>query len=188
MSKLTQKQRAFHLKKMRIRMMKLDVNKDGFISREDYELMVTRLYEYRKLDADKAEQTRNAFMYLADMLGLKPGVRIPLEEAAQNANKEYLDLATSADKGSSLLQKSHNLIFDVLDINKDGRISLDEFKVYFHIMAPSVDEADIIHSFNIIDGDRNGEITRKEFINAAIDFFHGFEETSIYSAFFGRLL
>ena len=188
MSKLTARQRAFHLKKMRTRMMKLDVNKDGFISREDYELMVTRLYEYRKLDEHKAELTRNAFMQLADMLGLKPGVKIPLEEAAKNANREYLDLAESANQKTSLLEKSHSLIFDVLDLNKDGCISLDEFKVYFHIMAPSVDETDVIESFNTIDRDKSGEITREEFIKAAIDFFHGFEESSIYSAFFGRLL
>ena len=168
-------------------MMKLDANKDGFISREDYELMTTKLQEYRQLDAEQTKQTHEAFMYLADILGLKPGVKIPLEEAAKNANREYLDLTTSADKKSTLLEKSQNLIFDVLDLDRSGSISVNEFKVYFHIMAPNVSEAEVIKTFNQIDENQNGEITREEFLKAAIDFYHGFEETSVYSAFFGRL-
>ena len=188
MAQLTQKQRAFHLQKMRRRMNTLDVNRDGFISREDYEQMATKLSYYRELSEDKAQLTRNAFMQLADILGLKPGVKIPIEEAAKNANREYLDLATKADKKSSLLHKSHDLIFDALDINKDGHISADEFKIYYHIMAPSVDEADVIASFKAIDKDDSGEITRDEFIKATLEFFHGFDESSVYSAFFGRLL
>ena len=37
------KQKAYHLRKMRTRMVKLDVNKDGYISLEDYILMAERV-------------------------------------------------------------------------------------------------------------------------------------------------
>jgi Ca2+-binding EF-hand superfamily protein len=35
------------------------------------------------------------------------------------------------------------------------------------------------HSFNVIDSNKNGEISREEFIAAAFDFMHGFEETEL---------
>jgi hypothetical protein len=40
----------------------------------------------------------------------------------------------------------------------------------------------------VIDSNKNGEISREEFIAAAFDFIHGFEETEISKVFFGRLL
>ena len=87
-----------------------------------------------------------------------------------------------------MLKATHNPMFDALDLNKDGHISLDEFKIYLQIIAPDISDAEIIHSFNKIDEDKNGEISRDEFIAAAFDFFFGYEETEISNACFGHLL
>ncbi|CAB3988635.1 sarcoplasmic calcium-binding [Paramuricea clavata] len=186
MSSLTEKQRAYHLLKMRTRFTRLDLNHDGFISRDDYELMAKKLKEYGKLNAEDAESTRNAFMTVADRLDLKPGVKISVEEAAQKANRELSVMAQEKSKAS--LKKTHDPIFDALDLDKNGHISLDEFKVYFQIVAPDISEDEMKHSFNVIDSNKNGKISREEFIAAAFDFIHGFEETEISKVFFGRLL
>ena len=186
MSHLTEKQRAFHLKKMLTRYKRLDLNHDGFISREDYELMATKLQEYGRLDEKGAELACNAFTNAADALGLNAGVKISVEEAARNANQKLLTMEVS--KRQTMLTTTHNPIFDAVDLNKDGHISLDEFKIYFQIIAPDISDAEIIHSFNTIDEDKNGEISRDEFIAAAFDFLHGYEETEISKAFLGRLL
>ena len=42
----------------------------------------------------------------------------------------------------------------------------------------------MIHSFNTIDEDENGEISRDEFIAAAFDFFFGYERTEISKKIF----
>ena len=183
MSSLTEKQRAYHLQKMRTRFNRLDLNHDGFISREDYELMATKVQECGKLNA---ESTRNAFMIVADALGLKPGVKIPVEEAARKANREFSAMAP--EKQLAFLKATHDPLFDALDLNKDGHISSDEFKVYFQIIAPDISEDEVTHSFNVIDSNKDGEISREEFIAAAFDFLHCFEETEISKVFFGRLL
>ena len=186
MSSLTEKQRAYHLRKMRTRFTRIDLNHDGFISREDYEIMATKVQECGKLNAEDAESTRNAFMTVADALGLKPGVKIPVEEAAKKANREFSVIAQ--EKQLAFLKETHNPIFDAVDLNKDGHISLDEFKVYFQIIAPDISEDEVTHSFNVIDSNKNGEISREEFITAAFDFLHGFEETEVSKVFFGPLL
>ncbi|CAB3994224.1 Sarcoplasmic calcium-binding [Paramuricea clavata] len=186
MSSLTEKQRAYHLQKMRTRFTRLDLNHDGFISREDYELMAKKLQEYGKLNAENAESTRNAFMAVADLLDLKPGVKVPVEEAAKKANRALSVIAQ--EKHLGFLKETHNPIFDALDLDKDDHISLDEFKVYFQIIAPDISQDEMKHSFNVIDSNKSGEISREEFIAAAFDFIHGFEETEISKVFFGRLL
>ena len=44
------------------------------------------------------------------------------------------------------------------------------------------------HSFNVIDSDGNGMISREEFLAAAFDFMFGLEETEVSNAFLGHLL
>ena len=167
-------------------MSRLDYNLDGYISREDYELMSKKFVEYSELTEDQVEQTLHKFMKIADLLGLKPGVKIPIEEAAQQASKVLLSRISEQRK--VIVHDSHNLLFDVLDTKNSGCISLDEFKVYFHVIAPELSELEIAHSFNSIDVDKNGEITREEFLSAAEDYLSGVEKTEVSEVFFGQLL
>ena len=162
-------------------MMRLDYNEDGYISREDYDLMGRKLAEYSEMTDKQAQSTYKEFMKIADALNLKPGLRIPLEMATQNACKSILSMAPDE-------RKAHNLLFNAIDTNKDGHISLEEFKVYFYVIAPETSEADIVSSFNSIDVDKNRKISREEFLAAAEDFLSGVEETEISKAFFGQLL
>lgn len=183
---VTEKQKAYHLRKMTTRIVRLDVNKDGYISREDFEMMVERLNEYSKITKEQAELSRKAMMDVADTLGFKPGVRKEIEEAAKQASENILSV--TPERRKALVNNDHNLLFDVFDTNKDGHISPEEFKVYFQVKDPSVSEAEITRCFNIIDSNGDGEISREEFLAAAYDFFCGLEETELSNAFFGTLL
>ena len=187
MSNYTDEQRAYHLRKMRTRYRRLDMNNDGFISREDYELMASKLIEHGKMGKEHAESTRKAFTTVADHFDLKPGIKIPVEEAAQKASSNLLSIAAEK-KQDSIRTTTHDELFDALDLNKDGHISLEEFKVYFQIIGPDISEAEMTHSFNTIDEDKNGEISREEFLAAAFDFIFGVEETEVSKAYFGHLL
>ena len=167
-------------------MTRLDINKDGYISREDYELMGKKLAELSGMTKEQADSTVKEFLKVADALNLKPGVKVPLEQAAKQASEAILSLSRSEKKHS--LDGSHNMLFDAIDTNKDGHISVKELKVYFSIIAPGVSEAEVVHSFNTIDTDKNGEISREEFMAAAEDFLQGVEETELSKVFFGPLL
>lgn len=182
----TNEQRAYHLRKLRTRMTRLDINNDGFISREDYELMGKKLAEHSGMTKEQAEETNKEMMKIADAFNLKPGVKVPLEEAAKRASETILSMSPAERKAS--IRDSHDLLFNAIDTNKDGHISVSEFKIYFKVIAPGTSEAEVIHSFNTIDTNKNGEISHEEFMAAAEDFLHGVEETELSKAFFGHLL
>ena len=110
-------------------MTRLDINKDGYISREDYVLMGKQLAEYGKLTKEEADSTDKQMKSFADALNLQPGSRMPIDEAAKQLSDELL-LAPHAE-----VRKVNNMFFDIIDTNKDGKISVNEFKVYFHILS-----------------------------------------------------
>ena len=182
---LTEKQKAYHLRKMRTSLKRFDVNKDGYYSREDIELMSERTREYGKLTKEQAEFVHKGFMKYADMFDLKPGVKVPLEEQAQKANKIILSIPAAERK--AMVHATHETLFDVIDLNKDGHISLDEFKVHFRVLGADISDEEVAHSFNTIDADKNGEISREEFLAAADDFYNGVDETEVSRVFLGRL-
>lgn len=164
----------------------LDINKDGYVSYEDYELMGKKLAKHSQMTEEQAEATRKEFARFAERLNLKQGERIPVEEAARKVTE--IILASDPAQSKALFDKSHNPMFDAIDTNKNGQISIKEFKEYFSITAPGVSEAEIIYSFNTIDANKDGVISREEFMAAAEDFFCGFEETELSKVFLGRLV
>ena len=95
-------------------MTRLDVNKDGYISREDYQLMGKRLAEYGGLTKEQAESTSKEFMKVADQLNLKPGVKIPLLEAAKKANVALLGLTPSSKDPKAMCYDVHIKLGDIL--------------------------------------------------------------------------
>ena len=182
----TEKQRAYHLRKMRTCIKRFDTDKDGYYTIEDVELMSERLKEYGKLTEEQADRARQAFMKYGEMSGLlKPGKKIPVEELAQKASEVMLSM--SADEHKAMLHATHEIMFDVIDLNKDGHISLEEYKVHFRVLGVNVSDEEVVHTFNTIDTDKNGEISREEFIAASDDFYNGVEETEVSRVFLGHL-
>ena len=109
-----------------------------------------------------------------------------MEEAAKKVTE--IILASTLAQSKARFDKSHSLMFDAIDTNKSGQISLKEFKEYFRITAPSVSEAEITCSFNTIDSNKDGVISREEFMAAAEDFFCGVEGIEVSKVFLGRLV
>ena len=163
-------------------MTRIDINKDGYISLEDYVLMGKQLAEYGGLTKEEADSTDKLMKEAADALKLQPGVRIPIDEAAREASDKVLQLKPAAGR------KIYNQLFDIIDTNKDEKISLNEFKIYFHIIAPALPENDVNHCFNTIDTNKDGIISREEFCAAAEDFYLSVEETEMCTVFFGPLI
>ena len=119
---------------MKTRMYTLDVNKDGYVSREDYEVMSERLAEYGGMTKDETESTYKQFMKIADVLGFKPGVKISIKEAAQKATDAILSI-TQYEQKRALLYDEHNMLFDVIDTNNDGYTVLPGKRANFLILS-----------------------------------------------------
>ncbi|XP_010510429.1 PREDICTED: probable calcium-binding protein CML34 [Camelina sativa] len=54
-------------------------------------------------------------------------------------------------------------VFDKFDKNKDGKLSLDEFREVALAFSPKISQEDIVKFFNEIDADGNGELNADEF-------------------------
>ena len=67
-------------------MTRMDVNKDGFLSHEDYKLMAKQLAEYGRLTEKQADSTYSGFMEIADNFNIKPGIKLPLQGTIQRAS------------------------------------------------------------------------------------------------------
>ena len=176
---------AFRLRKLRTHFSRMDVDNNGFISREDYELLAKKVNELGETSSDRAERCRKAFMDVADSVGFTPGVKIPKEEAVKKANE--MMLTTPWAEQRAMCESAHNLIFDAIDLNGDGHISMEEFKIYFQVLAPTMSEADKERSFKLIDVNGNGEISREEFLQASFEYLHGVKETELSKVFYGPL-
>ena len=48
-----------------------------------------------------------------------------------------------------MVHATHEIMFDVIDLNKDGHISLEEFKVHFHVLGANVSDEEVIHTFKL---------------------------------------
>ncbi len=72
---LTEQQKAYHLKKMRTRVSRLDVNKDGVVSRNDFEIMSEKLSSYSKLTEEQTKAVHDRLFTIADAINLKPDVK-----------------------------------------------------------------------------------------------------------------
>ena len=163
-------------------MTRLDANNDGYISREDYELMGKQAVEFGELTKEEADSTYKRFVGFADALNLQPGVKIPIDEAARELSDRLLSHTPAEIRGRA------DMHFDLIDTNRDEKISTKEFKAYFRIINPACPEAEVNHSFNVIDTKKDGIISREEFAAAAEDFMVGVEETELSKAFYGPLI
>ena len=163
----------------------MDVNQDGYMSREDYKLMATKVNEISKATGDNADSCYKAFMYVADSLGLAPGIKTPLEEAVKNAND--MMLTKPWEEQRAMCDNVHNLIFTAIDLNADEYISFEEFKIYFQVLAPTTSDADKMKSFKLIDINNDGFISREEFLQASFEYLHGVTENELAKVFYGPL-
>ena len=185
MENFTAEQKAYHLRKMKTRYARLDVDKDAHITLADYELMAKRMVEYGKLSKDKADMVYEKFRKMAELTGCgKPGEKLAVNKAIKQVHELLLMLPD--DQWKQINNSNAGKLFHAVDTNSDGIILADEFAVFF--MAVGLSRAESNRSFDIIDTDKNGEISYEEFMNAADDFYRGTEETELSKAFFGPLV
>lgn len=120
-------------------------------------------------------KAREARKELVNALGLEEGVK--LEKGMYIGQFAAFSEAEAAkfDKGEmTLIEKDTHALFDVLDRDKDGFLSLAEYKAYLIACAfskSSEDEDEAKAAFNLIDKDNSGKLDKKEFAAACVKFW-----------------
>ena len=156
------------------------------MSKEDFELMAEKMNKLGNATDEQAESCRQAFMHVAEVFGFAYGEKLPREEAVKNMNEVMLKLSWKEQR--AMCDGFHNPIFDAMDFDGDQSISLEEYKTYTQALTPDLSDEYRVKSFKLIDADGDGKITRQEFLEAAFEYLHKFEENEISEALYGPLV
>ena len=148
----------------------IDLDKNGYVSRQEYLKIIDNLAKAAPGNSAAIAKLREVALEYTKQLGLKEGV---------NANKQQFTELAAAFAASELarLKKGkatffgnfNNALFDVVDKNRDGRLTFEEFKVVATVLK--YDESSPKATFDLLDRNKDGTIDRKEFIAAKTRFW-----------------
>lgn len=155
----------FQIKKYRHMFNVFDTNSDGGFDKDDTMQVVARMAELRGISSDSPEYIRLRSDYESwwQMLG----AQLDADHDGRVTEDEFVSFwvvfADQAQAGNealaSLLVASGEMNFDLLDTNRDGAISLEEYTDW--LKAQSV-ETDYEACFKTLDLDGDGILNRYE--------------------------
>ena len=144
---LTEEQQAFLLRKLRTWFAAQDVDKNGYITAEDFEEIAKRFVKYGKLEEKKGKEITEAYYGVIKNFGLENrGDKMTLERYLEGAMK-FRENPRSRELTREAMSKN----FDAVDIDNDGIISFEEFRLYFKSMG--INESNAKVAFDGVDTD-----------------------------------
>ena len=172
------KKSEFWKKKFRRAVESRDADKNGSITRSDFELVVERYKKSAGGTTDKIEKMSKAMSTLCDEVGLGDGVVLSYEEFEQ---RWQATMAQDPDINNILFKT----MFVCLDANGDDIIDINEWKM--HNAAMGISSGYAQDSFNAIDQDGDEKITMDEFVNYHAEFFFTTENKLNSAILYGPL-
>ena len=152
-----------------------DTNKDGFLSRSDYDLVI-QTHKDMRTPNEKVQQLKKVLDGMCDSIGLTDNSVI---KTYDECNRAWME--RTKEMGVTSFQfEAH---FDALDLNNDGCISLDEWIRHYKAMA--IDPKYAKDSFNAMDTDHDGLVSKKEFVDYHMEYFYSDEDNLNSSILFG---
>ena len=154
-----------------------DADKDGYISRADYDLIGTRYKSLSLADPSRAAVVDKVMGTASMMLGLVGSKKLSymefVETFVNGVGKQFI-----TDQVDTQL---FGAMFDTVDANGDGSIDLAEWRAHYECYRIPVEHAEA--SFDAIDTNHDGLLSREEFVAYHIQYFC----TSESSLLFGPL-
>ncbi|XP_041971927.1 sarcoplasmic calcium-binding protein [Aricia agestis] len=172
----------FWRRKMRTVHNILDVDKDGLISFNDFQLFADRFKSLGHLDDQQAKEfTEIIKLTWEEQWGaIDPYNYVTVEQ--------YLDDMHHVLNDKSIKKKAYRwlpYLFKAVDKDRSGYISVSEFKLFFRCLGLGDEDAAI--AFAVIDTNGDGKLSLKEFVKLGKDFFFTEDETRVSKMFWGPL-
>ncbi|XP_049319824.1 EF-hand calcium-binding domain-containing protein 11 isoform X1 [Astyanax mexicanus] len=125
-----------------------DVEKKGYLSREDLKIAVVMLFGY------KPSKSETSMMIQAGAVPDCPGV--PLER--------FVSLMGRKLSAEDPYEKTRH-VFSAFDVHCRGFLKLEDFKSVFARVAPRLPDRTVLEAFRQMDHDSDGHISFKDFEN-----------------------
>jgi Ca2+-binding EF-hand superfamily protein len=159
------------VKRMEEYFVQSDLNKDGYLSIEDFKMWSDNLEREVEADASILQKARKATLeYWEAACGLKPGVQLTKEQFIENMSKHSATEKAKFDDGITPLAFPYlDALFDAVDTNRDGYLQLDEYKKMMKASNFGAGTAKIV--FDIIDANHDGKLSREELKSYNVKFW-----------------
>ena len=159
-----------------------DMNsKDGRVDYQDFSSILRDVAAMCKPSKAELENGYRILEKAAKEIGIGPNdMGQNLEEWIEGQRKfGTAELAREARGEPMMFKMFHNALFDIVDTNKNGTIDLDELTVMCQAHA-KVDEAKCKIAFDKIDKNKDGVISRKEFVDTYFANFFAINDIDLF--------
>ncbi len=148
----------------------VDLNKDGVMSLEDWEMWVDNIEKDVKPEPQLVLALRTRMQEFCAGMGLTSDKKATKEEFISSAAAMAEAERAKKLKGEeTLLEQLNNAWYDVVDTNHDGCVTLDEWRQVQKACNCDASAAD--RKFEAVDKDKNGKIERKELNSSEFKFW-----------------
>ena len=177
----------FWVKKMTTRFHALDLNKDGVLTKADFDIFTERTIQIGKLSEAQAERNWKLHNEILSAYGdenLKLTLAGFIEATAKYAEGTVNFYSCRHSQLTHCFCFCHvgdyqaivgNKFFDVIDTDGDGIISYNEWAVYFECIGVDVKHAR--PCFDALDTNKDGKLSRSEFVDALVNFSRSTDES-----------
>jgi Ca2+-binding EF-hand superfamily protein len=173
---------ALWVTKMKTYFSRIDFDRDGAITRVDFERMA------EKFATDSAMAPEHAKVLLDSLTGVWDKFLATVAEGKGISQEAFISSMQARVKdpaSKAVVEGPLPLFFRAVDTNEDNMISRDEYGTFFNLLG--LDPAMAPASFDAIDTNADGFLSQEEFITAGSDFFFN-QEDSPNKLFWGPLV
>ena len=149
-----------------------DLNKDSFLSIEDFEIWIENIEKETKANPALIEKARIAMREYWESVGLKPGVRLTKEQFVDTMAEVALRERAKFEAGDkeSLFVRYLEATFDVVDTNRNGFLELNEYEKM--MKASNFDAGTAKMAFDVIDTNHDEKLSRQELLDYNAKFWY----------------
>nr|WNS50099.1 obelin-like protein [Halisarca dujardinii] len=149
------------VQRMNEKFMWLDTNKNGSLEVDDWKDWVQSIERATNASEDLISKVQRAVDEFCIAIGVTPGKSLSKEQFIREfATFAAAERAIKERGGQPILYKLYGAIYDVIDMNKDGYVTLSEYKAV--MKACNYDMNEIFKTFCQMDSDISGKIDRQE--------------------------
>ena len=153
---------------------KRDIDCDGYISPEDRKALQARFSDYAQKQPgveEAHEKHKAAIDELTSTFGITETDRVSKDEWLKKvAEITVADLERIKNGEESLLGQAVGPFFDIMDTDKDGFITLEEFKRGYEAIGWDAVSAE--QAFKYLDNTNSGKISRECYVKISTDFWY----------------
>lgn len=145
---------------------RIDFDKDGAITRKDFESMAERFSKESQMAPDHAKILSDSLTGVWDQFLAKVSGGQGIN---QDAFIESMKAQVKDPNAKSVVEGPLPLFFRAVDTNEDNMISMEEYGIFFKMLGLDPNMAP--DSFKAVDTNNDGLLSQEEFIAAGSDFF-----------------